>query len=107
MAEQPAGGLFCVFDFGFDFGTQPGVVADFVGGHLLVAKGWSSLSGARRLAGSEWGCSRDYHPLWDDFCHSKCWTFGNRRKHWYCKSGECNKHVRRKLPREWLGTKCE
>ena len=36
VAEEAAGGPFGEFDFGFDFGTEPGEVGHFVGGDALA-----------------------------------------------------------------------
>ena len=64
MAEEAAGGPFGEFDFGFDFGAEPGVVGHFVGRYALTAvqrtidsKG--NLRCRVRLAGgriSRYGC---------------------------------------------------
>ena len=46
VAEEAAGGPFGEFDFGFDFGAEPGVVGHFVGGDAL----WGSAEWPWRAA---------------------------------------------------------
>ena len=59
MAEEAAGGSFDVFDFGFDFGAEPGVVGHFVRGDAFTPMTtWRSAMGLLHWRGGREGLRR-------------------------------------------------